>query len=150
MILTHNGLPALGLGVSLAFGSTPASISFAEATAAVGGLSLSAGPAGLAVGGVGLLGYHFFYKTRDRTQNYFYLERADKNGGPGGYDPKDPKKKLGDRITNTITKVEFFRQLKDQYEHWKDGIYKLKDRAMGLLDGKAYYLQWDNLQARAR
>lgn len=148
LILTHNGLPALGLGVSLAFGSTPASISFAEATAAIGGLSLSAGPAGLAVGcvtGLGLLGYHFFYKTRDRAQNYFYLERADKNSGPGGQDPNDPKKKLDDRITNTITKVEFFRQLKDQYEYWKDGIYRLKDRAMGLLDGKAYYLQWDNL-----
>jgi hypothetical protein len=48
--LVHNGVPALGLGVSLAFGSTPASISLAQASIEIGKLTISFGPAGL---------YHF-------------------------------------------------------------------------------------------
>jgi len=44
LILMHNGLPALAAGISLAFGSTPASLSFAGASIAAGGVSLLAGP----------------------------------------------------------------------------------------------------------
>jgi len=146
LLLTHNGLPALAAGVSWAFGSTPASISFAEASLSVGGGYVSLGPAGLALGvftGMGIVGYQYFFG--DKKKGGIYLERVDPNCRSGGGGPKDPKKGPNDRIINTVTKVEFFRQLKDQYEYWKDGIYKLKDRAMGLLDGKAYYLQWDNL-----
>ena len=58
-------------------------------------------------------------------------------GGSGGGDPNDPKDKNG-RIINT-------RQCKDQYEHYKDGIYRLTDKAKGFFDGKAHYLQWDHL-----
>lgn len=146
LLLTHNGIPALAAGLSFAFGATPASISFAEASLSVGGFYASLGPVGLGIGiftGLGVVGYQYFFCNK--KESGIYLERLDHNGGSGGHDPNDPKKKLGDRIINTITKAEFFRQLKDQYEHWKDGIYRLKDRAIGLLDGKAEFLKWDNL-----
>ncbi len=146
LLLTHNGLPALAVGASWIFGSTSASISFAEASLSVGGGYVSLGPVGFALGvftGVGIVGYNYFFG--DKKKGGIYLERVDPNCRSGRGGPKDPKKGPNDRIINTVTKVEFFRQLKDQYEYWKDGIYRLKDRAMGLLDGKAHYLQWDNL-----
>jgi len=149
LLLTHNGIPALAAGLSFAFESTPASISFTEASLSAGGLYASLGPVGLGLGiftGLGFIGYQYFFG--DTKEKGIYLERIDPNCrsvGEGPNDPKDPKNKNGDRIINTITKVEFFRQLKDQYEYWKDGMYGLKDRVNGLLDGKAYYLQWDNL-----
>ncbi len=78
LLLTHNGIPALGAGLSLVFGSTPASLSFAQATASVGGLGVAFGPVGVAIGvmtGLGFLGYQFF-KGQDKSQNSFYIERA--------------------------------------------------------------------------
>jgi hypothetical protein len=93
LFLTHNGIPALGVGLSLAFGSTPASISFAEATLSAGGIGAALGPAGIAVGvitSLGFLGYQL-YKNKDEKQSSFYLERSDPSGASGGNDPKDPK-----------------------------------------------------------
>jgi hypothetical protein len=95
LFLTHNGIPALGVGLSLAFGSTPASISFAEATLSAGGVGAALGPAGVAVGvitSLGFLGYQL-YKNKDEKQSSFYLERSDPSGASGGNDPKDPKDK---------------------------------------------------------
>lgn len=59
LLLTHNGLPALAAGASWAFGSAPASISFAEMSLSVGGGYVALGPVGLALGvftGVGIVG----------------------------------------------------------------------------------------------
>jgi hypothetical protein len=111
------------------------------------GISLKFGRAGLAVGataGLGYLAWELLFRNKGNKQPSIYIEQADKDRGAGGYDPKDPKNNKGDRITNTITKVEFFRQIKDQYEYWQDGIYRLKDRVSGFLDGKAKYLKWDS------
>ena len=93
LILTHNGIPELGLGVALAFGSNPSSISLAKASATLGGLEAELGPAGLAVGlavGFGILGYNL-YKSKDKKRSTDYFECADSCASPGGLDPKDQK-----------------------------------------------------------
>jgi hypothetical protein len=121
LLITHNGLPALGLGVSLAFGSTPGSISFTGVTASVGGLSAALGPTGLVVGGIatlGILGYTFFAKKHTK-QISFNIERVTKEEtkpkqskqndaqAPGkpteedGYSP--PKKWDGKKVKHTKT-----------------------------------------------
>lgn len=64
--------------------------------------------------------------------------------GDKGRDPKKPEDP-NDRKINVVGKAAFFKLVKDQYEHWKDGIYKLKDRVTGLINGKAHYLKWDHL-----
>jgi hypothetical protein len=145
-ILTHNGIPALGLGFSFIFDKTVASVAFSEATASIGGFGLAMGPTGLVIGGItglGWLGYNLFFKKDKQKQNVVHIERANREPGEGDGPEKDPKK----RIINTMTKAEFFRQVKDQYEHFKDTVYQLKDRAAGLLDGKAQYLKWDHLHS---
>jgi hypothetical protein len=94
LLLTHNGLPALAVGVSMAFDATPASLAFAEATATVGGMSVIFGPVGLTLGvltSVGFLGYQLFKKDANK-QPSFYIERAGP-GSPGGMEPKEPKDK---------------------------------------------------------
>jgi hypothetical protein len=154
LLITHNGLPMLALGVDIAFGSTPSSLSFAGATAAIGPMSTVLGPAGLAIGcvaGLTVLGYQLFKKNKDNKTS-FYIERAGGPGScPGGLDPKDPKNKKDDqdnnkeRKKNTINKKDFFNSVKDQYEHWKEGIYKKKPGAEGLGNGKAEFLDWDHL-----
>lgn len=145
-LLTHNGLPALGIGCSVVLEKTLTTLAFSKASVFAGGLGLTAGPTGLIIGGMAGLswvGYNLFFKKDKAHQNRVYIEQADRthNKGPEGpQDPKDPNK----RIINTITKAEFFRQVKDQYEHWKNQVYMLKTRAEGLLNGKAHYLQWDH------
>ena len=97
LLLTHNGLPALAVGVSMAFDATPASLAFAEATATVGGMGVIFGPVGLTLGvltSVGFLGYQLF-KSDANKQSSFYIERAGP-GNPGGMDP-DPNKKKDDK-----------------------------------------------------
>ncbi len=93
LLLTHNGIPALAVGVSLAFGSTPASLSLAGVSASVGGLGVTLGPVGVALGvatGLGLLGYQLF-KGNKKQETSFYIERSGPSGSgsPGGRDPKD-------------------------------------------------------------
>ena len=87
--------------------------------------------------------------TKDSKQqsNYVRVNDPHQKGFIGHQDPQDPKdpKDNKDRIINTISSTEFFRQCKDRYERWRDGIYRLKDRAIGFLNGKAHYLQWDKL-----
>lgn len=43
-----------------------------------------------------------------------------------------------------MSKKEFFEQVKNDYEHWRDGIYKRKKGADGL-SKHAEYLKWDKL-----
>lgn len=62
--------------------------------------------------------------------------------GPCGYpcpDPDDDKNR--GRKFNTITKTEFFKMVKKDYERWRDNIYKKKSKADGIED--AEYLEWD-------
>ncbi len=92
-------MPALGLGVSLAYESAPSSLSFAGATASVGGFGVAFGPVGLAIGvvtGLGFLGYQLF-KSQDKKQNSFYIERAGES--PGEQDPKNSKGHEGKKTT---------------------------------------------------
>ncbi|MFA5306768.1 MAG: hypothetical protein WC365_04940 [Candidatus Babeliales bacterium] len=95
LLPTHNGIPALAVGISMAFDATPASLAFAEATATVGGMGVIFGPVGLTLGvltSVGFLGYQLF-KSDANKQSSFYIERAGP-GSPGGMDPKEPKDKI--------------------------------------------------------
>ncbi|MFA6263710.1 MAG: hypothetical protein WC630_04710 [Candidatus Babeliales bacterium] len=99
LFLTHNGIPALAVGVSMAFDATPASLAFAEATATVGGMGVIFGPVGLTLGvltSVGFLGYQLF-KSDANKQSSFYIERAGQSS-PGGMDPKEPKDKKDEKI----------------------------------------------------
>ncbi len=107
LLLTHNGIPALAVGVSLAFGSTPASLSLAGVSASVGGLGVTLGPVGVALGvatGLGLLGYQLF-KGNKKQETSFYIERSS-SGGPGGLDPKDPKDDEDDASIKSLIKAK--------------------------------------------
>jgi len=92
LLLTHNGIPALSVGASFVFGSTPASLSLAQVSAGVGGLGVAFGPVGVALGvatGLGILGYQFFKSKKKKKEHVsFYIEKAN-SGSPGGRDPKD-------------------------------------------------------------
>ncbi len=93
LFIAHNGLAELSLGVSLAFDSTPASVSFAEATLTAGGMGAKFGPYGWAAGftlGVGYFLYNLFSKNNN---NRLFLEKSDQNGGSSSNGPRDPKKK---------------------------------------------------------
>lgn len=74
------------------------------------------------------MGYHFFYKTRDRTQNYFYLERADKNGSP---DCKEEEKTNDAQAPGKPTKEDGFVPPKrwdgKKVRHPKTGQYGWPD-----------------------
>jgi len=65
----------------------------------------------------------------------------------GGYNP-DPdddnnEEDNKERKFNTISKSEFFKKIKNEYEHFRNGIYKRKHGTKGIED--AEYLNWDNL-----
>jgi hypothetical protein len=93
LLLTHNGIPALAVGVSMAFDATPASLAFAEATATVGGMGVIFGPVGLTLGvltSVGFLGYQLF-KSDANKQSPFYIERATKSNANGEAKPEQTK-----------------------------------------------------------
>ncbi|KKQ12043.1 MAG: hypothetical protein US22_C0004G0001, partial [candidate division TM6 bacterium GW2011_GWF2_36_6] len=103
LILMHNGLPALAAGVSLAFGSTPASLSFAGASIAAGGVSILAGPAGWAIGAAALGSYALF-KVCDKNHKELLQLEMSEGGGSGGGDPNDPNEaqKKSDEAINKV------------------------------------------------
>jgi hypothetical protein len=91
-------------------------------------------------------------KDKNKDNNGGNKKKKDKKREQGDEDNnnksnKDPKNNNEgpNRIINIMTKAEFFRRCSDRYEHWKNGIYRLKERVLGFFDGKAYYLQWDHL-----
>ncbi|HLJ31462.1 MAG TPA: polymorphic toxin-type HINT domain-containing protein [Candidatus Babeliales bacterium] len=63
-------------------------------------------------------------------------------GGPYK-DPKNDKENDQDnkRVVNTTTKTEFFKKVKDQYEHCGNDLYRRKSSAKGIEN--AEYLRWD-------
>lgn len=66
-----------------------------------------------------------------------------------GFDPNpndDKNSSFVERISNTMTKTEFFRKMKKRYEHWRDGIYRRINKKNGL-DKNAEYLKWDHLHS---
>jgi len=85
-----------------------------------------------------------FVKSRKSRNDFAIAEAKNKlvsiafSGGPNRGPNEDPDKK---RVINKITKTEFFKQVKDQYEHWQNGIYKRKPAAKGIEN--AEYLKWD-------
>ena len=103
-----------------------------------------------------VIGVAFFSGAAYLLPKLFAFLKSQKNGGKGNShnvpstnkgpnNNKGPENNNNQRIINVITKAEFFKRCSDRYEHWIDGIYKLKDKALGFLDGKAYFLQWDHL-----
>jgi hypothetical protein len=90
LLLMHNGLAVLGIGISFTFDM--ASISFAEVTATASGLTATFGPAGFALGataGLGYLAYEVFFRNNDKL----YIEGSDPDGPNDKDDPKGPKGK---------------------------------------------------------
>lgn len=55
-------------------------------------------------------------------------------------DPDDDDENNGRKI-NTITKSEFFKMVRKDYEHWRNNVYRRKNKAKGIED--AEYLEWD-------
>jgi len=86
-----------------------------------------------------------FVKSR-KSRNDLAIAEAKNNlasvavsGGPNKNNNDDDK----ERKKNTITKSEFFKKVKDHYEHYRDGVYRRKRNAKGIEN--AEYLQWDHL-----
>ena len=109
LILMHNGLPALAAGISLAFGSTPASLSLAEASIAAGGVSLLAGPGGWAIGAAALESYALYTLFDKGHKEQLFLEMStDENSNDSSTDKEQPKedkdKALSDEAIDKILK----------------------------------------------
>ncbi len=148
LILMHNGLPVLGIGLSFAFGSTPASVAFAEATMTAGGLTATLGPAGLALGLTAGAGY-FLYNLFSNNKNRLLLEKSSQNGGSSSNGPRDPKKKNNkeypeDKQTdNTKRKDATFKNERDARNLARKKVGKdpvdIGDNKLRSQDGKWQY-----------
>ena len=103
-----------------------------------------------------VIGVAFFSGAAYLLPKLFAFLKSQKNGGTGNShnvpstnkgpnNNKGPENNNNQRIINVITKAEFFKRCSDRYEHWKNGIYRLKEKVFGFLNGKAYYLEWDHL-----
>ena len=137
-LLTHNFVP-IAVGISFAIGS---------------GISISG--IGMGIGALGLGLWHkikgskkvelaqFDMGQQMRQQRNAQNKNAEQSaaGGP----PEDPKKDDKDkkkRKINEVSKSEFFKSVKNRYEHWRNGIYKLK-KGKDPIEG-AEYMEWDHL-----
>lgn len=123
-LLTHNTLPIIVVGLAWLFGE---GIKFA-------GLSLGAAALG------SYIGVNLYNKHKQAQAEFDISLQVDTFGGYNP-DPNDDKNK--ERKFNTITKSEFFKKVKNDYEHYKNGVYRRKKGAKGI--DKAEYLEWDHL-----
>lgn len=80
----------------------------------------------------------------------FYRDTPASAGSGGSRTPEEPEvkeqeNKTNGRKVNTTSKSDFFGNplIKNNYEYYKEGVYKLKHKGAGL--GKAEYLKWDHL-----
>lgn len=121
-LLTHNIAP-VAAGLVWAFG---------------GGLEFVSATIGTAIFG-SAIGIHLYKKQANAGQ---FTPSIQSGGTYGGYNP-DPDDENKERIFNTISKSEFFKQIKDEYEHYRNGIYRRKRGAKGIEN--AEYLEWDHL-----
>jgi hypothetical protein len=122
-LLTHNIAP-VAAGLVWAFGGGLEFVSAAISTAIFGSA----------------IGIHLYKKQANAGQ---FTPSIQSGGTCGGYNPDPDDDENKERIFNTISKSEFFKSVKKEYEYWQDGIYKRKHRAKGIED--AEYLEWDHL-----
>lgn len=124
-LLTHN-FPPIAIGVAWLFG---------------GGIEFLGATVGTAVFGAAF-GINI-YKKHNSTNAQFAV--APQTGGTcgGGYnpDPNDDEHNERERKFNTISKSEFFKLMKKDYEHCRDNVYRRKRGSKGIED--AEYLEWD-------
>jgi hypothetical protein len=124
-LLTHNMFPLAAISMTWLFGE---GITFSFGTILTGTLF-----------GIKL------YKERNKEKPSITFvpstegSSANCNWSPDPDDDKHKKRKF-----NTMSKSEFFKKVSDDYEHWRDGIYRRKSRANGL-DKNTEYLKWDHL-----
>jgi len=125
-LLTHNFVPIF-IALSWLFG---------------GGIEFLGATIGTAVLGT-IAGIHI-YKNRDNSSTQFTIS-PQMGGTCGGYNPDPDDDEKNERKFNTTSKSEFFKKVKNDYEHWRDGIYKRKRGAKGIEN--AEYIQWDHLHS---
>jgi len=129
-LLTHNFFPIV-IGVTWLFGL--GSIEFA-------GFNIAAIIAGTAVG-------IKLFKSKKCNESKVAIKpyiRVSVNGCPDPNDDDDEKDShVKKRKFNKVSKSEFFKKIKNDYEYWKDGIYRRKHRAKGIEN--AEFLKWDHL-----
>lgn len=91
---------------------------------------------------------HCMHKTYHDIKNKQYSDNNNKfnNGNNDQNNNHDDNKKNNPlkRVVNTMTKAEFFKSIKDDYEYYRDNAYRLKDNGVAIIKN-AYYLVWDNL-----
>lgn len=122
-LLTHNAFPVV-IGLAWLFGE---------------GLKF----AGLTIGTTFLgsyVGMQLHNRQKQKDQNCNLSLHIIPCGNPCP-DPDDDEN--NERKFNTISKSEFFKKVKNDYEHYKNGIYRRKKGAKGI--EKAEYLEWDHL-----
>lgn len=98
--------------------------------------------AGLTLGAAALgsyVGVNLYNKNKQSKAEFDIYLQGDTCGGynPDPNDDNDDNK----RKFNTTTKSEFFKMVKKDYEHWRNNIYKRKNKTKGIED--AEYLEWD-------
>ena len=125
-LLTHNALP-LFIGFAWLFGQGLQFAGITIGTAFLGSY-------------IGVQLYNGQKQKKKENNLNIALE-----AGSGGClpDPDDDDDKNKERKFNTITKSEFFKKIKNDYEHYKNGIYRRKKGAKSIEN--AEYLQWDYL-----
>lgn len=131
-ILVHNFMPFIGLGATWLFGG--GALEF-------GGLSIVASIASL------VLGVTFFKKQAKPINSFHVTSNYGGSCGGAGKDPNDDEdntQQKNGRKHNTIDKTTFFKNVKNNYRHWRDGIYKRNHKTKGL-GKKAEYLRWNHL-----
>jgi hypothetical protein len=128
--LVHNFLPFIGLGATWFFGA--GALKF-------GGINIIVSVASI------IFGITLFKKQAKSGGSFHVTTSYGGNGGGANKDPNDDEEnqKNKKRKFNNISKSEFFKKIKNQYEYCKNGIYKLKPGAKGIEN--AEYLQWDHL-----
>lgn len=120
-LLTHNAFPIV-IGLAWLFGGGLEFLGISIGTAALGSY----------------VGVQLYNAQKQKGQHC----NVSLHVGPCGYPcPPDPNDENKERKFNTITKTEFFKMIKKDYERWRDNIYKRKSKAKGIED--AEYLEWD-------
>lgn len=125
-LLTHNAFPVIVVGVAWLFGE---GLKFA-------GISLGAAALGSYVG-VNL------YNKNKQSKAEFDISLQGITYGGYNPDPDDDNNDNNERKFNTISKTEFFKARKNEYEQYRNNIYKRKRGSKGIEN--AEYLEWDNL-----
>ena len=121
-LLAHNAFPIV-IGLAWLFG---------------GGLEFAGATIGTALLG-SYVGVQLYNAQKQKAQNCNVEFHVIPCGSPCP-DPNDEDK---ERVFNTISKSDFFKKVKNDYEHYKNGIYRRKKGAKGI--EKAEYLEWDHL-----